>query len=189
MKRQEIAVICLTVAMLLGVDAVFVAIFGVYSNGYTVKYSPIYLSSGSMKFFHDSDGFVLGNAQFKVHNAWTSNSKYTVQVLPTGEDFYFQVDGRWYSYLDTIKDLTPGFNIVIAGSKFTIFAKCLTMQQVLSELNDGKDIVIASNGVNSTAHYKLVVSTLDGRNAVSITFRCQIPTGVDDVELPPNLVI
>ena len=189
LSRQELAVILVTVALLIVVGGVLALIFGQYSDWYTKEYSSIYLTSGDMKFSNLNEGLAFGNVQFKVHNAWKLNSKYIVHVLPAGDDFYFQLDGKWHSYLD-IEDLTPAFNVVKNGSKFTVHAKDLTMQAVLSGLNEGKDIVIASDDVDATAHYMLIVG--NGQHAVSIIFRCAINShvGVGDVEIdPPSMVI
>ena len=193
MTRQEVAVIALTVAMLLVVGAVLVVIFDVYTNDFTTDYSPIYLSAGEMKFFPNSDPVELGNVQFKVHNAWALNKRYTVQILPTGEDFLFQVDGKWYRFLD-IQDLTPAFHIVFDGSSFVIYASARPMEYVLRDLFGGlkeKDVVVAADNASTTVHYNLVVTTLNGKHSVTVPFKCkQAPTGVDDVEIdPPNVVI
>lgn len=185
-SRQEIAVILVTVALLVIVAVVFVVIFGQFSNWYSTDYSPIYLTCGKIKFFNDNDGLALGDAQFKVHNLWASNKKYTVQVLPTGEDFLYQLEGEWYSYLDTVKDLTAAFNVDVDGSKFTIHAKGLSVRQILSKRNNGKDVMIASAEVYETIRYKLVVSTLDGKHSVTVTFRCINSVGVDRVEMDPS---
>ena len=182
-SRQEIAVILVTVALLVIVAGALAVIFGHHSDWYSTDFSPIYLSCGETKFFNDTDGVVLGNAQFKVHNAWSFNNRYTVKVVPAGEDFLYQVDGEWYSYLDTVTDLTAAFNVKVDGSKFTVYAKGLSLRQILSELNDGKDVVLVSSEVYGAIHYNLVVTTLNGKHFVTVTFRC---FGVDRVELDPS---
>ena len=188
-KRQELAVILVTVALLVIVGGAFALLFGQYSYWYTTEYSAIYLTSGKTKFFPSSDEVILGNVQFKVHNAWTLNSKYVVHVLPAGDNFYYQVDGRWHSYLD-IDDLTPAFNVETNGSKFIIHAKGKKMQVVLSSLNNGKDVVIAADDVDDSVHFLLVVTTLDGKHSVSVPFRCVTYVDVGGIEIdPPSMVI
>ena len=185
MKRQEMAVIALTVVLFVIVGGVLLAIFGVYTDGFSRKYSPIYITSGNMQFFQDNDEpFELGNVQFKVHNAWTSNSRYTVQVLPTGEDFYYQVDGRWYSFLD-IEDLTPAVDISIDGRRFVVRAKNMFLSNVISSLYGGKEVVIAADNVDLTPHYKLVVTSSNGKHYVFLTFCCEL----EYIHLDPSRVL
>ena len=188
LQQREKYVILVTVLMVLIVVAALTIVVADYTDGFKQDFTGLYISAGDTVFYSDGEA-VLGDVEFKVHNAWDLNSHYTVQVLPTGEDFFYRVadDYRWYSYLDSVEDLSEAFNVVKRGSKFTIVCQYVTMQDVLQRLY-GKEVEIPTNE-NDTAHFKLVVTTDTGwipERSIEITFSCELP----DFELdPPHIVM
>ena len=110
-------------------------------------------------------------------------------MLPTGEDFFYRVEGenRWYSYLDSVDDLTSAFEIKVTGSKFVIRCKQKSIQAVL-ELLYGKAVEIPTEE-DKGYHFKLVVASDTSwisERSIEVVFRSSVR--VEDIEIdPPNI--
>ena len=186
LSRQELAVIALTVALLVIVGSIILAVAGVYTGGFKHEFRYFYVSAGKTKYLQDAD-VVMGNVQFKVHYVLKKRQAYTVRVLPAGEDFFYQVDGRWVSYMD-LGGVTSAFDVDLNNKSFVIWCRDVTMQDVLEAMHPGSTVYIPWEDIDSTAHFKLLVTAGDGSQSIALTFRCHGP--VRDVEIdPPNLVI
>lgn len=186
LSRQELAVILLTVALLLVVAGVIFAVDGVYTGGFKHEFRHFYVSAGGIKYLQDAD-VIMGNVKFDVHYVLKKRQAYTVMVVPTGEDFYYQVDGGWKSYLD-LGGVTSAFDVELYSKYFIIRARNVTLQDVLEAMHPGCTVTIPWDNMDNSAHYKLVVSAGDGSQSISLTFRCMAP--VHDVEIdPPSLLI
>ena len=168
--QQEKKVIIVTVVLIAIVAVALLIFFGYYTNWYKTHFSTFYLVEGKTKLFTDVEGLSLRNERIAVHYDFVKDKSYTVQVLPTGEDFSFTVDGVCLSFLE-LSDLTPAFNIVLSDKSFSIRCKNVTMQEVLSRLFPGRSIEVDEE-VDTTPHFKLVVATADGKHSVCMTFRC-----------------
>lgn len=184
--QNEKAVIVVTAIMLAILVAAGVIFAGYYSDWFKSKFSTFYLTEGKTRLFSDVEGKALANVRFGVTYDFAKDKAYTVKVLPTGEDFAFSVDGVWLNFL-ALDELTSGFDIALSEKSFSIRCRRVTMRQVLERLFPGSVIAFAGD-VDSSAHYKLMVASADGKHAVSLTFRCADSVGVTDFEVdPPNI--
>lgn len=189
LQQREKYVILVTVAMILIVVAALTIVVADYTDGFKEEFTGLYLSAGDTVFYSDGSA-ILGDVEFKVHNAWDLNSHYTVQVLPTGDDFFYRVEGdsKWSSYLDSVKDLTEVFDVEVTGSKFVIKCKQKSIKAVLEQLH-GKEVEIpaADDGVE---HFKLVVTLTTGwvsERSIEVSFCCVVGAGGIEID-PPNVV-
>ena len=187
MKQQEKAVIAVTIALLIIVATVIFVVAGVYTSWFSHEFKHFYVSVGRTKYLQDAE-VVLGNTRFDVHHVLKKDVGYTVQVLPTGEDFTFQLDGRWLSYTSELKDVTEAFEIEQGEKSFTIRCKQKLMQDVLETVYLDSEVNIPSDDVDLSAHFKLVVTAGDDSESITLTFRCLIRMTDFEVD-PPNLVI
>ena len=188
-QRIELYVILVTVAMVLIVVAALVGVYADYTDGFKQDFTGLYVSAGDISFYSDGSA-VLGDVEFKVHNAWDLNSHYTVKVLPAGEDFVYRIEGdnRWYSYLNNIEDLTPFFGIQVKGSKFVMRCSQVSIQDIL-ERYYGKEVDIPTDEAG-LEHFKLVVTTDTGwirGRSIEIEFRFVVD--VTDFEVDPPSVV
>ena len=187
LSRQEIVIIAITVTLIVIVGCVFLTIAGVQTDGFKHEFRYFYVTAGKTKYLQDAD-VVLGNAQFDVHYILKKNVGYTVKVLPAGDNVIYRTDGGWLSYTSEVKDVTSAFDIELGDKSFVIRCRDKTMQEVLETLYPEEDVTIYAKDVDSTAHFKLVVTAGDGSQSVSLTFRCLM--GVKDIEIdPPSLLI
>lgn len=190
LQQREKYVILVTVLMILIVVASLLGVYADYTDGFKEEFTGLYLSAGDTVFYSDGSA-VLGDVEFKVHNAWDLNSHYTVKVVPTGEDFFYRVEGenRWYSYLDNVEDLTSVFDIEVKGSKFVIHCKGKIIRAVLEEYYSKKVEIPAVD--NDVEHFKIVVTLTTGwvsERSIEVSF-CSVPgIGVGGVELDTPLV-
>ena len=184
--QQRKAVTILTIIMLVVLLAGALLYVAEFTDGFDRKFTRLYLSVGDAKFFEDTS-VALGNTALKVHIAFRLNKNYTVKVVPAGDEFTYRVDDKFYSYLSEIDDLTKAFEIQRNGRSFTINAKQRSMSDVLRTLYPNQTVTVPAE-VESGYHYRLIVSSDDGRYSIDLTFRCIFD--VKDVEVdPPNLAI
>ena len=186
LSKKQIAIIAITVALLVVVATVILTVDGVYTGGFKHEFRHFYVSANGNNYLQDSE-VVMGNVKFDVHYVLKDNVGYTVQVVPTGEDFAFLVDDTWVSYLE-LEDLTPAFDIQLDKNSFVIRCREMTMQYVLQRMYPNSDVSLVPKDVDATARYKLVITAGDGSQSISLTFRCFCR--VKDVEIdPPSLLI
>ena len=189
LRQRENIVIVITVAMILIVVAALLGVYADYTDGFKQDFTGLYLTAGDTAFYTDGNA-VLGNVEFKVHNAWDLNSHYTVKVLPAGDDFVYRVgeDSKMYSFLTDVDDLSAALDLKVKGSKFSIKCLDVTMQDVLQRYY-GEEVDIPSDE-NNRIHFKLVV-TLDtgwvSTQSIEVSFRCS--SKVSGVEIDPPRVV
>lgn len=188
MKQQEKAVIAITIVIVLVVAAVILAVAGVYTEGFKHKFTHFYVSVGKTKYLQDAE-VVLGDARFNVHYVLKKNVGYTVKILLTDDVFTYQLDETWYMHTaNSGGEVTPAFEIKRDEKGFTIRCRQKTMKDVIESLNPGCTVYIPDENIDSTAHFKLVVTAGDGSESITLTFRCLARMTDFDVD-PPNLVV
>ena len=189
MKQQEKAVIAITVVIVVVLAAVIVPIAGVYTGGFKHKFTHFYVSAGKTKYLQDTE-VVLGDARFDVHYVLKKNVGYTVKVLLTDDEFMYQLDETWY--LHTAKsggEVTPAFKIEKDEKGFTIRCKKTSMKNVLESLHPNSTVYIPDEDIDSSAHFKLVITSGDYSESITLTFRCLgVPPQGFEID-PPSLVI
>lgn len=188
MQQREKYVIIGTVALLVVVAAIILTVAGVYTDGFQTEFRHFYVSVNRDKYLQDAD-VVMGNVQFDVQYVLKRNVGYTVQILPAGDDFTFQLNGQWLSYKSEIDDLTEAFDIELGENSFIIRCRQKSMQDVLEAIYPESTVYIPTvDDVDSSAHYKLVVTAGDGSQAITLTFRCWFRITSFEID-PPSLLI
>lgn len=185
-KHEEKFITICTIVLLVIFCAVFVVVWGYYSDWFTTSFEFVFVSSGSQR-LHQDAVYRLGDVRLDVRQFGLKHG-YSVYVVPVSEeDFVYNVDGVPHSYLDTLlgKDVSAAFGIVQGESSFELHAKDMFLEDMLQAVYPGRDVQIVL-APQQAVMYKLVVTGHDGKHCCELMFYCR---GIAGIEVVPDHVV
>ena len=180
-KTETIAV---SVFCVLVVVVIFVVLF-IGTNGFKTKPTAVYLQIGDNKYTADKGQLTIGNARVDVKYSLSKQKDFTYKIEPVGEDFTYIVDGQAMQFLE-IPNLT---NVLVADvDENGITLECLdkSILKIIQTLYPGQTVEVPT-GQDDEYHFKLTVTSSDGKTNMSLTFRCLV-LPQDIIIDPPSIV-
>lgn len=130
-----------------------------------------------------------GSNEFEIKNMnpFTGELNYTVEIKPNAEEtFNFTVDSTPVAF-SRVGDLTKYFGIKQKAKGFTMeVPEEYTMQWLMSEVYEGREVEIPAEGKQNKDYFILAVKFSDG---MDLMIRFNIRGNVEGVEIdPPGIV-
>ena len=158
---------------------VIIAILLVGAIGLVIRFtnngnSVFYVEAGDQTYSKEGE-YVLqtGENRFDTWYIYSDGSGnlhggYSLSVVADEDnDFWFTVDGA-DEKLSLVEDLSKGFDIVKDKTGFTINYDGSSIEDILSRIYDGKEIVLDDGIDFNSTFVKLVITSGDGKNSVEI---------------------
>lgn len=159
----------------------------VYTGEFSTDFKTFYVEIDGTKYINDASNLTFTSKTTRVDVHYTfekvqSNKLlFHYELIPTGSDFNFTVDGEKVSWLN-VEGLDKAFNAKSDDDGITLDCSNKTLLDVLQFVYPNSEIQLPEVD-ELQPHYKLIVLSEDKKTSVALSFCTQEPTVPEGITL------